>query len=831
MIKKSKLVSISLLALLLLLSACTGSDSTKKDGENQASKENKENHETEIAGDLDYQEFSDGETTFGVVENPGDGPAISFSLSSGINILTEEVDGETYYFKDLNNNGELDTFEDWREDTETRATALAEALTVDQIAGLMLFSAHEWDQSAGITDDQKAYLEKDNLRNVLHAGPNDVEASVKWANQMQAFVEELGTEDEPIIPVNFSSDPRSTAESGGVYNAEGNDISRWPSNLGLAATFNPDVMRQFSEMSSQEYRGLGITMALGPQIDLATEPRWLRVDGTFGEGSKLATEFAEAYTNQSQSTFDEDGNDVGWGKDSISIMLKHFPGDGAGEGGRESHTFEGKYAVFPGDNYEEHVQVFTDGGLNLTGETGEVASMMTSYSIQIDAEGNPLHGDQYLASAYNPDVVNILREANDYGGVLVTDWGVTSDPSNEKGFDMSYMGSAYGMEDKTVEERHFQAIKAGIDMFGGNNDKAPVLAAYEMWEEAYENGELDESADERFRTSAKRIVSTFFNVGIFEDPYLNLEESQEKVASEDKVEAGYQAQLDSVVMLKNKDNTIHSSDDLSEYKDKVVYIPSTMRTPFDSMFGPGEPYNGPTMSVEVAEEYFKEVVTDEEVLDEDGNVIGFEQPENLDNVDLVIVGMTSPDNGDNFSFAGLEEDNETFYPLSLQYGPYTADGKNVRQESIAGDELEDGSKENRSYYGNTSRISNEYDLDAVLNAVELVEQSGKDIPVVVAMKAKNPVIMSEFEDKVDAIVVGFQVSDNALFDIILGKQEANGLLPIQFPKDMDTVEAQFEDVPRDMEPYVDSDGNSYDYGFGLNYDGVIQDERTETYVD
>src|SRR5690625_4250885 len=131
MIKKSKLVSISLLALLLLLSACTGSDSTKKDGENQASKENKENNETEIAGDLDYQEFSDGETTFGVVENPGDGPAISFSLSSGINILTEEVDGETYYFKDLNNNGELDTFEDWREDTETRATALAEALTVD----------------------------------------------------------------------------------------------------------------------------------------------------------------------------------------------------------------------------------------------------------------------------------------------------------------------------------------------------------------------------------------------------------------------------------------------------------------------------------------------------------------------------------------------------------------------------------------------------------------------------------------------------------------------------------------------------------------------------
>ncbi|GIO24170.1 glycoside hydrolase family 3 N-terminal domain-containing protein [Oceanobacillus sp. J11TS1] len=824
MLKKT----LSLLSIPLLLSACVST--TKSDSSAEPSQTNQDSEHHEIS-EIDYQEFSDGVTTFGVVENPKDGPKISFSLSSDIPILTKEVDGETLYFKDLNNNGDLDIFEDWREDADTRAKELSEALSIDQIAGLMLFSSHEFDQSPGLTDDQRAYLENDDLRNILHAGPNDVEASVKWANQMQAFVEDLGSEDEPIVPVNFSSDPRSTAGSDAAYNAEGNDISRWPSNLGLAATFNPDVMRQFASMSSEEYRGLGITMALGSQIDLATEPRWLRVDGTFGEGSKLATEFAEAYTNYSQSTFDEDGNDLGWGEDSISIMLKHFPGDGAGEGGRESHLFQGKYAVFPGDNYEEHVHVFTDGGLNLTGETSEVASMMTSYSIQVDGEGNPLHGDEYLASAYNSEVVDILRQDNGYDGVLVTDWGVTSDNPDEVGYDTSYMGPSYGMEDKTVEERHFQAIKSGIDMFGGNNDKAPVLAAYEMWDAAYKNGELEISADERFRTSAKRIVRNFFQVGIFEDPYLNLEQSKEQVASEDKVEAGYQAQLDSVVMLKNKANTIKPSADLSEYKDKVVYIPSTKRTPFDSVFGPGEPFNGPTMSVEAAEEYFKEVITDEEVLDEEGNVIGFEQPENLDNVDLVIVGMTSPDNGGNFTFAGIEQDSETYYPLSLQYRPYTADGENVRQESIAGDQLDDDTKQNRSYYGNTSKISNAYDLDALLNTVELVEKSDKDIPIVVAMKAKNPVVMSEFEDKVDAIVVGFQVSDNALFDIILGKQEPKGLLPMQFPKNMDTVEAQFEDVSRDMEPYVDSEENRYDYGYGLDYDGVIDDERTAHFVE
>lgn len=173
------------------------------------------------------------------------------------------------------------------------------------------------------------------------------------------------------------------------------------------------------------------------------------------------------------------------------------------------------------------------------------------------------------------------------------------------------------------------------------------------------------------------------------------------------------------------------------------------------------------------------------------------------------------------------------YPLSLQYRPYTANGENVRKESIAEDILEDGSKENRSYYGKTSIIANEYDLDACLNTIDAVkkaeEETGKEIPIVVAMKAKNPVIMSEFESEVDAIVVGFSISDKALFDVILGKQEPNGLLPVQFPKDMNTVEGQYEDVAHDMEVYVDSEGNSYDFAYGLNYNGIINDKRTEKY--
>lgn len=803
-----------LLVLPLLLIACDSAEESVST----------EGHEENV------EEKSDGKTDFGVLENTGDNPNISFSLDSDVDILSVEDDEQTYYFKDLNGNGELDTFEDWRESSEVRAKEFVKELSTDQIAGLMLFSSHESDQSDGMTDDQKDYLKNSDLRNVLHAGPSNVEDSVQWTNQMQNFVEGMGTEKEPIVPVNISSDPRSTASDDATYNSEG-DISRWPSNLGMAATFNPKTVKQFASMASQEYRALGISEALGPQIDLATEPRWNRFEGTFGEGSQLTTDLTEAYVNYSQSSFDEKGNDLGWGDDSIMAQIKHFPGDGPGEGGRESHTFEGKFGVYPGDNLKEHLKVFVNGGLNLPGKTEKSSSVMTSYSIQTDKEGVPLIGDKYVGTAYNGDAVNILRDDNNYDGKLVTDWGVTSENSEEVGEGQKFRGSGYGMEDTTEEERHFEILKAGMDMFGGNNEKAPLLEAYKMWDKKHEEGDLEQSAEERFEESGERIVKSMFDVGLFEDPYLDIDDSTEIVASEDKLDAGYKAQLDSVVMLKNEDNVITSTDNIDEYKDQVVYIPSTIRETHENSTGSEDPFKGPSMDIETAEKYFEEVVTDTEIKDEDGDVTGYEQPDNLDDVDLIIAGMDSPDNGDNFTFAGIEDDSKTYYPLSLQYRPYTADGENVRKESIAGNEEDDGSKQNRSYYGNTSNITNEYDLDAVLDAVELSEESGREIPVVVSMNARNPVIMSEFEDKVDSIVVGFGVSDNALFDVILGQHEPNGLLPMQFPKDMDTVEKQLEDVPKDMEPYKDSQGNVYDFGYGLNYKGVIEDKRTEKYVE
>lgn len=752
------------------------------------------------------RDVTDGTTEFVVVTNPGDGPVLSYGKDSGIELLTEEVDGQTLAFKDMNGNGELDTWEDWRTSAADRAADLAQDLSIEQIAGLMLFSSHERSPADGLTKDQETYMSQSRLRNVLNAGPSDVEANVTWSNELQAFAESLVSEDEPYVPVNFSSDPRSSAESGGDYNASG-DISRWPSNLGMAATFDATTMTAHAQAVSAEYRALGIGTALSPQIDLASDPRWLRVSGTFGENVDLATQMAAAYVEGFQVTPDSDG-EGGWGAESVNAMIKHWAGDGPGEGGRESHTEAGKYGVYPGDNFDAHADVFR-GALTS-------AAVMTAYSIALGGDGEPLGGGERVGSAYDSYRTGLLRGS--YDGVVVTDWGITAGGTTDPD---AKIGTSWGVEDLTVEERHYQILLGGVDMFGGNNDVEPVLAAYDMWQKDYEAGTNDVDADTRFRESGTRILQMLIQPGLYENPFLDLDESKSIVASEDKVTAGYQAQLDSVVMLKNDGGTVAAAD-AESWADKTVYIPRTYNTGHTGLFGPGEYTEGPGLTVEIAEQYFGKVVTDEAVEDEDGKVTGYTAPD-LTDVDLVLVGMNSPSSGAVFANSGHDKETGEWYPLSLQYRPYTADGEHVRQVSISGDILPDGTRENRSYYGHTSRTSNEADLDAFERAVAAVAASGKDIPVITVLKASNPTVPTEFEADSDAILVGFGVSDQALIETVIGLHEPQGRLPIAFPASMDAIEKQLEDVQEDTEPYVDSAGNTYTFGFGLGYSGPLSD--------
>ncbi|WP_074017372.1 glycoside hydrolase family 3 N-terminal domain-containing protein [Anaeromassilibacillus senegalensis] len=705
-----------------------------------------------------------------------------------------------YAFKDLNGNGKLDTYEDWRLDTETRAQSLAEMMVNDgeegiaAIAGLMLYSSHQAVNSEDLTAAQEKFLKEDNVRHVLVTSLKTPEIAAKWNNNAQAFVEGLGYG----IPVNNSSDPRhgASGKSDVEYTAgQGGTISLWPDSIGLAATFDPDIVETFGDIASQEYRALGIATALSPQIDLATEPRWSRVSGTFGENSDLDTDMARAYVDGFQTTYDSENP---WGAASVNAMVKHWPSGGPEEGGRDGHYGYGKYAVYPGNNLKEQIKPFVEGAFNLNNGTEYATAVMPYYTIsynQAAQGGEP----ENTGNSYNKYIItDLLREKYGYDGVVCTDWMITADSTS----DAVFQGKCWGVEDLTVNERHYMALQAGVDQFGGNNDKMPVLAAYDMWVENFGK----EAADQRFEDSARRLLRNVFNPGLFENPYLDPVESAEIVGNEDFMEEGYNAQLKSVVMLKNADNAIvPAADD----KKETVYLPYELNNKGEKVY---------CMNKDIVSKYY--------------NVT-----ENPDEADFAIVGMSAPKGGSGYSTADLAAGGNGYVPITLQYGEYTAD--TARAQSIASDPGAEfinsttgevvyvDNADNRSYKGKTVTASNGSELVRLQNAKEAMG----DKPVIVYMKLSNPMVWSEVEPLADAIVLGYGIQDQAAMEIISGTTEPSGLLPMQQPKNMETVEAQYEDVPQDMECYVDAAGNTYDFGYGLNWNGQIYDDRTEKYAD
>ncbi|NBC64660.1 MAG: beta-glucosidase, partial [Bacteroidetes bacterium] len=637
-------------------------------------------------------------------------------------------------------------------------------------------------EPSDLTDQQKQFLEDDNLRHVLITTAESPAVAAQWNNNAQAFVEGLGLG----VPMNTSSDPRHETAADAEFNeGAGGDISMWPGSLGLAATFNPDATKEFARIASIEYRALGVTTALSPQIDMATDPRWMRVSGTFGEDSQLSADMARAYVDGFQSSSEEQEISGGWGYESVNAMVKHWPGGGSGEGGRDAHYGFGKYAVYPGNNFDEMLIPFTEGAFNLNGETGMASAVMPYYTISV---GQSPEGED-VANAYSDYIIReLLRDKYGFDGVVCTDWGVTGDHNVMDSF---IDGKPWGVEDLTVAERHYRVIMSGGDQFGGNNEAGPVVGAYEIGVDKH--GE--EFMRARFERSAVRLLKNIFRVGLFENPYLVPEESSEIVGNPDFMKQGYETQLNSIVMLKNKENVLPVEDQLK------VYVPKRTRPQSSNFLGMPIPA-------------IDELPVSEDILNQYYNLT-----DNPEEADFAIVFIESPNSG-----RGYDSDSAEYVPISLQYRPYTA--TKARNPSLAGgDPLEDS--DNRSYRGQTVQSVNESDLDSVL---ETREAMGKK-PVIVAINVSNPMVFSEFEELIDGIIVHFGVQDQALLDIISGTHEPSALLPLQMPADMATVENQAEDTPHDMETHIDSEGNNYDFGFGLNWDGIISDERVNTYTE
>jgi beta-glucosidase len=430
-------------------------------------------------------------------------------------------------FRDLNNNDKLDIYEDPRQEVEARINDLLSQMTLEEKVGMM------WHPPLGVGKDGKL-LGKPNPAAFSIVSTYDVILNKKirhfnlfmipstkdlaiWYNNLQKLAEQ----DRLGIPVTISSDPRH-----GITNFIGDDMlggdwSKWPEPIGLAATNDSALVVAFGRIASEEYRSVGIRTALHPMADLATEPRWGRINGTFGEDADLSARTTAAYIYGFQ----------GENLDSYSVacMTKHWPGGGPQKDGWDAHFRYGMDQDYPGDHFDYHLRPF-----EAAFEAG-TAMIMPYYGVALGQTSED------VGMSFNKEIItDLLRNEYGYDGIVCTDWGII------EGFKLMGIpimeGMTWGVDDLTLKERIKKVIDAGADQFGGNSNTHELI-------ELVNDGQITEN---RIDESVRRLLRAKFQMGLFDDPYVDVEKATQTVGKKEFIEKGKIAQRKSIVMLKNQ---------------------------------------------------------------------------------------------------------------------------------------------------------------------------------------------------------------------------------------------------------------------------------------
>ena len=445
-------------------------------------------------------------------------------------------------FRDLNRNGTLDRYEDWRLTPAERALDLVARMTLEEKAGAMM---HGTARTGGAMGGAGVGAQYDSAANVaLIAGANvnsmitrlggEPSALANQDNALQALAERtrLG------IPLTISTDPRHHFQYVLGASSTTGKFSQWPEALGFAAIGDAALMRRFGDIARREYRAVGIQMALSPQADLATEPRWARINGTFGEDAALTGRMVRAYVEG----FQHGANGV----DSAGVItiVKHWVGYGAAKNGLDSHNYYGNRASYSGPNLEYHVRPF------LGAFAANVAGVMPTYSVLEGAtwKGKPI---EQVGAGFNKTLLtDMLRGQYGFRGLILTDWAVTNDCSEkcQKGApagerpSFADVGMPWGVENIPKQARFVKAVQVGVDQFGGTEDSKVLVAAVKA-------GELTEA---RLDESVRRIMTPKFALGLFENPYVDVDAAAKSVGTKAMRDAGVDAQRRSLVLLENQ---------------------------------------------------------------------------------------------------------------------------------------------------------------------------------------------------------------------------------------------------------------------------------------
>lgn len=440
--------------------------------------------------------------------------------------LIRNEDG--FSFRDLNKNGKLDAYEDTRQPIDARVDDLLAQMTLEEKAGLLFINGAVVNDDGSIEDKPDApgfpraavtQIEDQRMSHFNLWQIPGAQIVARWYNKLQRFAEQtrLG------IPVTIASDPRNHF-SRNIFSMTAVDFSQWCETLGFAAIDDIDLVRRFADIVRREYLAVGIRIALHPQIDLATEPRWPRISGTFGEDAHLAARLAKAYIEGFQ------GETLG--TQSVACMTKHFPGGGPQNEGLDPHFEFQKGQVYPGNNFDYHLIPFE------AAFEAKTAAIMPYYGVPIGQT------DEDVAMSFNKAIITgLVRDKYRYDGVVCTDWGLITDAHMPETI---WPARAWGVEHLSEAERVRKALDAGVDQFGGESCPEYVV-------ELVKAGHLSEA---RIDQSVWRLLRLKLQLGLFDDPFVDEARVPKVLGDSESVAAGLVSQQRAMTLLKNEDHVL-----------------------------------------------------------------------------------------------------------------------------------------------------------------------------------------------------------------------------------------------------------------------------------
>ena len=656
-------------------------------------------------------------------------------------------------FKDLNKNGRIDVYEDWRRPVNERVSDLLSQMTLEEKAGMLMIDQLNAEAHGGLPDQAAQYVEEEKMtrfifRNTVTNSPSAGGAGMffgvqitpyeaaQFMNAMQEFCEStrLG------IPALFKSNPRNHHDhrARGGLDVSAGAFSAWPKEAGLAATRDMELIAEFARTVAREWTALGLRAMYGYSLDLATEPRWFRATETFTEDADLASEIAKTLVENLQ------GRELSSG--SVALTMKHFPGGGPQEGGGDPHFEYGKNQAYPSGNFDYHLKPF------IAAIEAGVSSIMPYYGVPVGQKCLP----NDVGMSFSKGIVtDLLREKLGFMGNVNSDTGIVT-------------MMPWGVEDKSVEDRITMAIEAGVDILSGFNSNRQIL-------DLLTSGKLSE---ERVDQSVGRLLTEQFQLGLFENPYVDPDRAAYVLGNRTSQRKAELAQRKSIVLLQNREGL----------------LPLKMPTPKkrSNPFG----FIGLQQQPQVAQE--ERVSKQLYIMGMDPEVVGGSLWCDFD----VISGDYDPDTGE----------TRPVVPAGTDYAILRVVVGN--ESSIGGRFLPvpDPDELDLLAFSDMAK-SKSWRVSPSLEDINAVMEEIGGEKTILAIRFRLPFVLDEASGlrRAGAILATFGVTDAAIMDILTGQFNPVGKLPFALAGSAQAILDQDSDSPG----YSDAD-TLFPFGHGLS---------------